>query len=118
MWPLQVGRGSANSSPLTRGQERPKAAIAAKARLGNPDEAAMQRKVSDLALFNLAIDSKLRCCDVVGLKVEDITPHGYTMERATVRQKKTGHPVRFEFTKKTRQAVDKFGMARKLSSGQ
>ena len=43
----------------------------------------------DLALFNLAIDSKLRGCDVVALKVEDIAPHGYAVERVTVRQKKT-----------------------------
>src|SRR5882762_8762206 len=42
----------------------------------------------DLAMFNLAIDSKLRGCDVVALKVEDIAPHGYAVERATVRQKK------------------------------
>ena len=48
----------------------------------------------DLALFNLAIDSKLRGCDVVALKLEDIAPHGYAVERATVRQKKTGQPVR------------------------
>jgi hypothetical protein len=41
-------------------------------------------------MFNLAIDSKLRGCDVVALKVEDIAPHGYAVERATVRQKKTG----------------------------
>ena len=68
----------------------------------------MQRKVRDLALFNLAIDSKLRGCDVVSLKVEDIAPHGYTMERATVRQKKTGRPVRFEITEQTRQAVDEY----------
>ena len=47
----------------------------------------------DLALFNLAIDSKLRGCDVVALKLEDIAPHGYAVERATVRQKKTGQPV-------------------------
>src|SRR5665213_3760397 len=50
-----------------------------------------QRK-RDLALFNLAIDSKLRGCDVVSLKVEDVAPHGYAIERATVRQKKTGRP--------------------------
>src|ERR1700751_671574 len=47
-----------------------------------------------LALFNLAIDSKLRGCDVVALKVEDVAPTGYTIERATVRQRKTGRPVR------------------------
>ena len=46
----------------------------------------------DLALFNLAIDSKLRCCDLVGLKIEDVAPHGYAMERATVRQKKKRTP--------------------------
>ena len=49
----------------------------------------------DLAMFNLAIDSKLRGCDVVALKVEDIAPHGYAVERATVRQKKTGLPGLF-----------------------
>ena len=62
----------------------------------------------DLALFNLAIDSKSRGCDVVALKVEDIAPHGYAVERATVRQKKTGQPVRFEVTEQTRQAVDDY----------
>ena len=68
----------------------------------------MQRKVRDLALFNLAIDSKLRGCDVVSLKVEDVAPHGYAMERATVRQKKTGRPVRFEITEQSRQSVDEY----------
>jgi integrase len=62
----------------------------------------------DLAMFNLAIDSKLRGCDVVALKVEDIAPHGHAVERATVRQKKTGVPVRFEVTEQTRQAVDDY----------
>ena len=42
--------------------------------------------VRDLAMFNLAIDSKLRGCDVVALKVEDIAPSGYSVDRATVRQ--------------------------------
>jgi integrase len=68
----------------------------------------MRRKVRDLALFNLAIDSKLRGCDVVSLKVEDIAPHGYAMERATVRQKKIGRPVRFEITEQSRQSVDEY----------
>jgi integrase len=62
----------------------------------------------DLAMFNLAIDSKLRGCDVVALKVEDIAPHGYAVERATVRQKKTGMPVRFGVTEHTRHAVDDY----------
>jgi len=40
------------------------------------------------------------------LKVEDVAPHGLAIDRATVRQKKTGHPVRFELTEQTREAVD------------
>ena len=59
-------------------------------------------------MFNLAIDSKLRRCDVVPLKVEDVAPNGYSADRATVRQKKTGRPVRFELTEQTRQAVDDY----------
>src|SRR5438105_11712468 len=66
----------------------------------------IERRTRDLALFNLAIDSKLRGCDVVTLRVEDIAPNGYAVPRATVRQKKTGRPVRFELTEHTRQAVD------------
>ena len=50
----------------------------------------------DLAMFNLAIDSKLRGCDVVAVRVDDIAPNGYTHDRAPVRQKKTGRPVQFE----------------------
>ncbi len=64
--------------------------------------------VRDLALFNLAIDSKLRGCDIVSLKVEDVAPHGYAVDRATVRQKKTGRPVKFEITEPTRNAIDDY----------
>ena len=63
-------------------------------------------KPRDLALFNLAIDSKLRGCDVVGIKVADVAPHGYALDRATVRQRKTGRPVKFELTDQTREAID------------
>jgi len=68
----------------------------------------LEGRVRDLALFNLAIDSKLRGCDVVAVKVEDVAPNGYTMDRATVRQKKTGRPVKFELTDQTRQAIDDY----------
>ena len=68
----------------------------------------IEQRTRDLALFNLAIDSKLRGCDVVALKVEDVAPNGYSVDRATVRQKKTGRPVRFELTEQTRQAVDDY----------
>jgi integrase len=68
----------------------------------------IERRARDLALFNLAIDSKLRGCDVVALRVEDVAPNGYAVDRATVRQKKTGRPVKFELTDQSRQAVDDF----------
>jgi integrase len=65
-------------------------------------------RARDLAMFNVAIDSKLRGCDVVALKVEDVAPRGYAVDRATVRQRKTGRPVKFELTDQTRQAVDDY----------
>jgi len=68
----------------------------------------VEGKARDLALFNLAIDSKLRGCDVVALKVDDVAPNGYAIDRATIRQKKTGRPVKFELTEQTRQAVDDY----------
>ena len=68
----------------------------------------LEGRIRDLALFNLAIDSKLRGCDVVAVRVEDVAPNGYTMDRATVRQKKTGRPVKFELTDQTRQAIDDY----------
>jgi integrase len=60
----------------------------------------VEGRMRDPALFNVAIDSKLRGCDVVALKVDDLAPGG-----ATVRQKKTGRPVKFELTESTRQAI-------------
>src|SRR5580704_4360671 len=68
----------------------------------------LQGRSRGLAMFNLAIDSKLRGCGVVALRVEDIAPNGYAVDRATVRQKKTGLPVRFEITEHTCQAVDDY----------
>lgn len=62
----------------------------------------------DLALFNLALDSKLRGCDVVAIRVDDVAPHGYALDRATIRQKKTGRPVKFEVTENTRDAIDRY----------
>src|SRR5437870_1548349 len=68
----------------------------------------IEGRARDLAMFNLAIDSKLRGCDVVAIRVEDVAASGYTADRATVRQKKTGRPVRFELTELTRQAIDDY----------
>ena len=49
----------------------------------------VEGRIRALAMFNLAMDSKLRGCDVVALKVDDVAPNGHAVERATVRQKKT-----------------------------
>ena len=68
----------------------------------------LERRTRDLALFNLAIDSKLRGCDLVALWVDDVAPNGYAIDRANVRQRKTGRPVRFELTEVTRQALDDY----------
>jgi integrase len=65
-------------------------------------------RIRDLAMFNLAIDSKLRGCDVVSIKVEDIAPHGAAVARASVRQRKTGRIVRFELTEQTRETLDEY----------
>ena len=72
----------------------------------------LANRLRDLALFDLAIDSKLRGCDVVALKVVEVAPHGYAVDRASVRQRKTGRPVRFEITEQTRQAIDDYLLER------
>ena len=65
----------------------------------------MEERIRDLALFNLAIDSKLRSCDLLALKVRDIV-HGKSISnRASVLQQKTKQPVQFEITEQTRNAV-------------
>ena len=58
-----------------------------------------------LALFNLAIDSKLRGCDLVGLKVTDLVTHDWVRERVSVTQSKTKRPVQFELSKGTRNSI-------------
>jgi integrase len=58
-----------------------------------------------LALFNLAIDSKLRACDLVRLRVEDLWSGSAIRDRATIIQKKTKRPVQFEVTEQTKVAL-------------
>jgi integrase len=65
----------------------------------------LEERCRDLALFNLAIDSKLRGCDLVRLRLDDVSAGGRVRDRATVIQQKTGRPVQFEITKQTRVAV-------------
>jgi integrase len=75
-------------------------------------------RTRDLAMFNLAIDSNLRGCDVVSLRVEDVAPHGHAVDRATVRQKKTGQPVKFELKEQTREAIDYYLATAKKKPGE
>ena len=62
----------------------------------------------DLALFNLAVDSKLRACDLLRLRVSDVSNGGRVGSRAMIMQQKTHRPVQFEITARTREAVSKW----------
>ena len=62
----------------------------------------------DLALFNVAIDSKLRGCDLVRLMVADVYVSGQVRERTSILQRKTGTPVRFELTSGTRASIERW----------
>lgn len=62
-------------------------------------------RIRDLALFNCALDAKLRACDMVKLRVSDVAPGGALRHRSTVIQQKTGRPVPFEITDATREAL-------------
>ena len=63
------------------------------------------KKYRELAMFNLAIDSKLRSCDLVKLKVADISHGNHILNRAMVIQQKTNRPVQFELTTQTRKSL-------------
>ncbi len=63
-------------------------------------------KARDLALFNLAIDSKLRGCDLVSLCVRDVYQGAAVASRAIVMQRKTHRPVQFEITEATRESLE------------
>ena len=65
----------------------------------------LSHRIRDLALFNLAIDSKLRGCDLVKLKIRDISHGNQITARAIVTQQKTGLPVHFEITEQTRNSL-------------
>ena len=65
----------------------------------------IKRRKRDLAMFNLAIDSKLRGWDLVSLRVDDIASGGHVRDRATIVQHKTGRPVQFEITEQTRTSL-------------
>jgi integrase len=64
----------------------------------------LEGRKRDLAMFNLAIDSKLRGCDLIRVRIDDVCAGGRVRDRATVSQKKTSRPVQFEITEQTRSA--------------
>ena len=66
----------------------------------------LDHRTRELAMFNLAIDSKLRGCDLMGLRVHDVVQGSHAAPRAIVMQKKTQRPVQFEITEQTREAID------------
>ena len=65
----------------------------------------LQEDTRELALFNLAINSKLRSCDLVRLQVRDVCQGGRVASRAIVMQRKTQRPVQFEITEQTRESL-------------
>ena len=116
--PTTDGREGSHRSPWNKGK-----LIGSKPPLRTKDVWSIRTKlqvegrIRDLAMFNLAIDSKLRGCDVVSLTVEDVAPNGVAIDRATVRQKKTGHPVRFELSEQTRESIDDYIRATRKKLG-
>ncbi|MBO6566478.1 MAG: tyrosine-type recombinase/integrase, partial [Pseudomonadales bacterium] len=68
----------------------------------------IDNKLRDLTLFNLAIDSKLRACDLIKLKVSDVAHSGRVRNRAMIMQQKTSTPVQFELTEQTRDSLAKW----------
>lgn len=95
--PWNKGKLMGQKSPLT-----PQEIWAIRIRLQN------EGRRRDLALFNLAIDSKLRASDLLKIQVSDIASNGRTQSRGTVSQQKTRRPVRFEITERTRKSVDRW----------
>lgn len=65
----------------------------------------LAKQTRELAMFNLAIDSKLRGCDLVALRMQDIAPGAQISPRAIIMQRKTQRPVQFEITEQTRDAL-------------
>lgn len=76
----------------------------------------LQGRIRDLALLNLGIDSKLRGCDLVNLRVRDVCHGDRVSARAIVMQQKTHRPVQFEITSSTRDAVDSWIKSARLKA--
>ena len=74
----------------------------------------LQHRVRELAMFDLVLDSKLRACDLVKMRVRDVCHGEHTSPRATVMQQKTSRPAQFEITQPTRDAVGEWIKEAKL----
>lgn len=105
--PWNKGRVTGQKPPL-----KPREVWAIRVRLQISD------RVRDLALFNLAIDSKLRGCDLVHLRVEDVMQGDQVRTRTLVSQRKTGAPVQFEITEQARVAVAHWVNGKALKSSE
>jgi integrase len=117
--PIEI---NSNSNPLRTpwnkgrfvGQKRalrPKEVWAVRVRLQ------IKHNKRDLAMFNLAIDSKLRGCDLVSLRLDDIAVGGQVRDRATIIQRSTDRPVQFEITEQTRASLQDWLNARPADRG-
>jgi integrase len=78
----------------------------------------MAKNTRELALFNLAIDSKLRGCDLVKLRISDVAQSNRVSSRAIIMQQKTHRPVQFEITEQTRDSLEAWINQAKLKSDQ
>jgi len=104
-FPWNKGKLMGQKSPLT-----PQEIWAIRIRLQD------RGKRRDLALFNLAIDSKLRASDLLRIRVADVSSNGKAHFRAMITQQKTDRPVRFEITERTREAIEHWVVAGRLTS--
>ena len=95
----------------------PEASPSAERGLGHSCPTSDQASQRDLAMFNLAIDSKLRGCDLVSLRVDDVASGGRVRERATIVQHKTGRAVQFEITEQTRTSLQDWLIVRPPDRG-
>ncbi|MCL6729786.1 tyrosine-type recombinase/integrase [Sphingomonas hankyongi] len=73
-------------------------------------------RVRDLALFDLALDSKLRGCDLVRLRVSDLVSASGVKRRVMILQRKTGRPVQFEVTEQARRSIGAWAERKQLGS--
>ena len=99
------GGDHAERSLEQRPSHRAETSAEAKGRLGDPGSASVGAPSPRPRFVYLAIDSKLRGCDLVRLLVDDVCAGGRVRDRATVIQKKTGRPVQFEITEQTRSSI-------------